>query len=106
MSDAKDPAQPGASLLRSLLSTGTKADLLQLFHRNPGLIDTVDGIARRVGKKPDAIRTEVSELQGESILLKKKVGNRDVYFLNRERDSQAQEEIARYIKSVGEKRSP
>ena len=99
MSDAK--ATPGEPLLNSLLSSGTKADLLILFHRNPGLIDTIDGIARRIGKKGDAITPEISQLEVASILNKKRVGKSDVYFLNREKDRQAQSEIASYINAVG-----
>jgi len=94
---------PGAALLRSLLSTGTKADLMVLFHRNPGLIDTVDGIATRIGRKGDSIRTDVLELEKDSFLMKKKVGKAEVYYLNRERDMKAQEEMASYIFSMGKK---
>jgi hypothetical protein len=101
VSKATEP--PGAALLRSLLSTGTKADLLVLFHRNPGLIDTVDGIAIRLGRKGDSIRRDVHELESDSFLLKKKAGKAEVYYLNRERDKKAQEEMASYIFSVGKK---
>ncbi|MDA4116203.1 MAG: ArsR family transcriptional regulator [Thaumarchaeota archaeon] len=90
--------------LSALLSSGTKADLLVLFHRNPGLIDTADGIARRLGKKGSAITKDVSELASASILQKKVVGRSEVYFLNREKDREAQKNIAEYITNLGEKR--
>jgi len=92
------------NLLNKLLSSGTKAELLVLFHRNPGLIDTVEGIAMRMGKKGKAIESDVSELAKDSILQKKKVGNSDVYFLNREKDREAQRDIANYITNLGGKR--
>ena len=41
----------------------------------------------------------------DSFLIKKKVGKSEVYFLNRERDMKAQEEMARYITSVGGKKT-
>lgn len=103
MSKAPEQQAPGAALLRSLLSTGVKADLLVLFHRNPGLIDTIEGIATRMGRKGDAIRKDVLELETDSFLLKKRVGKADVYYLNKEADKKAQEEMANYIFSVGKK---
>ena len=99
----KAPQLPD-NLLDNLLSSGTKADLLLLFHRNPGLIDTVEGIARRLGKKGKAIETDISQLANSSILQKKKVGDSDVYFLNREKDKESQGEIADYITNLSGKR--
>ncbi|HEV2389659.1 MAG TPA: hypothetical protein VGS04_02940, partial [Nitrososphaerales archaeon] len=91
--------------LSALLSSSTKADLLLLFHRNPGLIDTVEGIARRLGKKGSAITSDVSELTSSSILQKKIVGKSEVYFLNREKDKEAQKDVAEYITNLGGKRA-
>ena len=101
MSDRKSAPPLPENLLNRLLSSGTKADLLVLFHRNPGLIDTVEGIARRMGKKGKAIESDLSELAKDSILRTKKVGNSDVYFLDHDRDREAQKEIASYITNLG-----
>ncbi len=90
--------------LSALLSSSNKADLLLLFHRNPGLIDTIEGIGRRLGKRGDAIASDVSELATASILQKKTVGRSEVYFLNREKDREAQRDVAAYIVNLGEKR--
>jgi hypothetical protein len=103
LSERSKPPPLPENPLNKLLSSGTKADLLVLFHRNPGLIDTVEGIARRMGKRGKAIESDVSELLRDSILQKKKVGNSDVYFLNREKDREAQRDIANYISNLGGK---
>jgi hypothetical protein len=103
LSERSKPPPLPENPLNKLLSSGTKADLLVLFHRNPGLIDTVEGIARRMGKRGKAIESDVSELARDSILQKKKVGNSDVYFLNREKDKEAQRDIANYITNLGGK---
>jgi hypothetical protein len=94
-------SSPLADPLANLLTSGTKADLLVLFHRNPGLIDTVDGIARRMGTKGKAIEQEIAELMAASILEKRKVGVAEVFYLNREKDEETQHEIARYINNIG-----
>lgn len=101
MSEGARSPNDGANLLGSLLSTGTKADLLVLFHRNPGLIDTVDGIAKRMGRKGYAIASDVNELVESSVLERKKVGKAEVFYLNREKDRKAQSEIADYITGLG-----
>ena len=101
----KAPPLP-ENLFKTLLASTSRADLLVLFHRNPGLIDTVEGIARRMGKKGKAIESDVSELAKSSILQKKKVGNSDVYFLNREKDRETQIDIASYITDLGGKKKP
>jgi predicted transcriptional regulator len=104
MSEGDKAPQLPENLLNSLLSSSGRADLLLLFHRNPGLIDTVEGIARRMGKKGKAVESDVSELAKASILQKKKVGHSDVYFLNREKDEEAQRDIANYITNLGGKK--
>lgn len=76
------------------------ADVLVMFRRNPGLIDTVEGIAMRVGAKSQLITKEIAELEGRRILQKKMIGKSEVYFLNRERDAQVQKEVASYISGV------
>jgi len=45
-----------------LMGTEIKAELLRLFHMNPGILDTVEGIARRVGRMPKEVETEISTL--------------------------------------------
>jgi hypothetical protein len=104
MSEGDKAPQLPENPLNSLLSSSARAELLLLFHRNPGLIDTVEGIARRMGKKGKAIESDVSELAQASILQKKQVGDSDVYFLNREKDAEAQRDIADYITSLGGKK--
>lgn len=91
--------------LSALLSSSNKADLLVLFHRNPGLIDTVEGIARRMGTKGSAISSDISELASSSILERKVVGKSEVYFLNREKDRESQKDITEYINNLGARKS-
>jgi hypothetical protein len=88
-------------LFKRLLSSGTKAELLVLFHRNPGLIDTIDGIANKLGRSTEVIRPDVYDLADASILNKKMIGRTEVFYLNRENDRKAQEAMAAYINGLG-----
>jgi len=49
-------------LMGKLMGTEIKAELVRLFHMNPGILDTVEGIARRVGRMPKEVETEISTL--------------------------------------------
>ena len=87
-------------VLSVLLGSEIRGDLLTLFHRNPGLIDTMEGIARRIGRTGDVIEDDVRELVSIGILKQKKIGNSHTYVLDRTRDKQILDEVARRLKSV------
>lgn len=84
-------------LVSRLLSTETKGYLLALFRKNPGLIDTLEGVSRRIGMNSESIRRDVNDLVEIGILSKKKVGNNEVVSLNREKDREIQKRVRRYI---------
>jgi hypothetical protein len=71
-----------------------------LFHRNPGLIDTVDGVARRVGRTTIAVISDVRELLQLGVLRQKRIGNSEVVFLDRAKDRELLESVANHLKTV------
>ena len=90
----------GDKTLRILLSSEIKGDLLVLFHKNPGLIDTIDGVARRVGATTSGIETDVKDLVGLGLLGTRKIGKYEVLFLNRARDKEICDNVAECIKNM------
>ncbi len=90
----------GADILNRLLSSEAKGELLVLFHRNPGLIDTIDGVARRVGRTGDSVAQDVSDLIDVGVLRKNTIGNSEVLFLDRQRDREIQETVASYFEGL------
>jgi hypothetical protein len=89
----------GNELLDSLLSSETKTDLLLLFHRNRGLIDTVQGVARRIGRKGDSVESDLNDLVELGVLGKKRIGKSEVVFMNRARDKEIQDIIASHMRN-------
>jgi hypothetical protein len=87
-------------ILSTLLASEIRGDLLVLFHRNPGLIDTVDGIARRIGRTTIAVISDVRELLQLGLLRQKRVGTSEVVYLDRARDRQLLESVANHLKTV------
>jgi len=87
----------GRTLLSKLLSSETKGELLILFRRNPGIMDTVEGVARRIGKRANAVEPDVKEFLDLGLLKRKRIGNAEVIFLNTKMDKKIQEGIAKYL---------
>jgi predicted transcriptional regulator len=88
-------------LVSRLLSTETKGYLLALFRKNPGLIDTLEGVARRIGMNAESVRQDVNDLIEIGILNRRKIGNNEVISLNREKDKEIQKKVRKYIMGLG-----
>ncbi len=63
-----------------LLDIEGRADLVSLFHRNTGLIDTEEGIGRRIGLTRNAVQSDLAELVGLGLIIKKKFGKNESVF--------------------------
>ena len=90
----------GSEMLSKLLSSDIKGDLLVLFHKNPGLIDTSEGVARRIGRNADAIEPDVKDLLELGVLRRKKIGEREVIMLDKARDNEIQAAIEKHIRNL------
>lgn len=86
-------------IIQQLLSSDTKADLLTLFRKNPGLIDTLEGVARRIGRRSNSVEVEVSDLMNLGILRKKKFGSQEAIFRDEQKDKEVQEVVASYLRN-------
>jgi predicted transcriptional regulator len=89
-----------SEVLSTLLASEVRGDLLVLFHKNPGLIDTVDGVARRVGRTTIAVISDVRELLQLGVLRQKGIGNSEVVYLDRAKDRELLESVANHLKTV------
>ena len=88
-------------ILSELLASEIRGDLLTLFHRNPGLIDTIDGVARRIGRTAVAIESDVKDLAKLGVLKTKIIGKSEVIFLDRNKDREILESVADHLGKVG-----
>jgi len=83
--------------MEKLMGTEIKAELLRLFHMNPGILDTVEGIARRVGRMSKNVETEISTLVELGVLRKERFGSLDVVSLNTSKDREIMKKVAALI---------
>jgi hypothetical protein len=89
-----------SEVLSTLLASEVRGDILVLFHKNPGLIDTVDGVARRVGRTTIAVISDVRELLQLGVLRQKRIGSSEVVYLDRAKDRELLESVANHLKTV------
>ncbi len=87
-------------LFEMLISTEAKGDLLVLFHKNPGLIDTLEGVARRIGRIAKSIEADVRDLVTLGVLKVRQIGRREVLLLDRSKDRETQETIVNQLKTL------
>ena len=87
-------------ILSTLLASEVRGDLLILFHKNPGLIDTVDGIARRIGRTTITIISDLRELLQLGLLKQKRIGTSEIVYLDRAKDREILESVANHLKTV------
>lgn len=87
-------------LLNRLVSSEVKAEILTLFHKNPGIVDTLDGVARRVGRTAKSTEADVKDLVNLGILRNRRIGRFEVLSLDRAKDKGIQEAVAGYLQGV------
>lgn len=87
-------------LLNRLVSSEVKAEILALFHKNPGLVDTLDGVARRVGRTAKSTEADVKDLVSLGVLRNRRIGRFTVLSLNRAKDRETQQAVAGYLRGV------
>ena len=85
-----------------MIGTEIKAELLRLFHMNPGILDTVESIARRIGRMAKDVDPEISTLVELGVLRKERFGKLDVVSLNTSKDREVQKKLAALIERGAE----
>ncbi len=94
------PRDQGEAILHTFLASRARGELLVLFHRNPGLIDTAEGIARRIGRSASSIEKDLDGLIKLGILARKALGESEAIFLDRAKDDEAKSLVSRYLTSL------
>jgi hypothetical protein len=82
-----------------LLSSEVKGDLLSLFHRNPGLIDTVEGVALRIGRMGEVVEDDVRDLLDLGLLKTRRIGGQRILSMDRSRDREIQALLAEHVRN-------
>lgn len=84
-----------------LVDSDVKAELLVFFYNNPGAMDTVEGIARRVGRGSKIVERNIVDLLELGFLNKRQVGSREIFALNYGRYKDLEKMIVKYVDEYG-----
>ncbi len=90
----------GQEILNVLLANETRADLVSVFRKNPGLIDSVEGVARRIGRTQGTIQEDVTELVKLGVLRTRKLGDSEVISLDRSKDKEIQNNVGEFLQNL------
>ena len=93
---AEGQAAPGKDLRKLFevwMDSEMKAVITVFYHNNPGVVETLDGLARRLGTTPEALRDHVQAHINLGLLHEKQVGDKTVLVFDRQR----RKEFERFI---------
>lgn len=71
--------------IKASLSSATTVEMISLFKNNPNIVDTVEGVALRMGITKDKIETDISNLTKLGVLKTKYIGKTPVLFVDKKR---------------------
>jgi len=84
--------------LETLLGSDAKAELLTYFHGNPKTVDSIEGLAARLGRKSTELETDLQELVAIGLLREQKI-----FSLDPDRDVTLQKQISEELRETTEK---
>ncbi len=76
----------------------TKLMITVFFRNNPGVIETLEGLAVRLGTTPDALRDAIADHVSIGLLKERKVGDKTVLVYDRDMRMDMEAFIAEEIK--------
>jgi hypothetical protein len=72
-------------IVNTILSSVTTVELMKLFQKNPNLIDTMEGVAKRIGQTAMQVENDVDKLVDLGVLVKIPSGKTTVLVLDKKR---------------------
>ncbi len=100
-----EPPKDMHKLFEVWMDSEEKALITVFFSRNPGVVETLDGLARRLGTSPDALREHVQAHIELGLLSEREVGGKTllVFDAKKRRDFEQfiQEEIKKRMSNAG-----
>lgn len=95
-------AIPEGSDLRKIfevwVDSDLKAQVIVFYQNNPGVIETVEGLARRLGTNVEKLRQEIAGHIALGFLRERKVGDQIVLVYDRQQHNNIQDFITKELK--------
>jgi hypothetical protein len=78
-----------------------KVQVVAFYHRNPGMIETVEGLAQRMGSDEGAMRKAVADHVRIGFLRQRKLGSTQVLMFDRQGEARLQAYVAKTMDAKG-----
>lgn len=95
-----DPDAPAdlEGMFQVWVDSDLKVQVLVFFHNNPGMIETLQGLSRRLGLQADALKEEIADHIRLGILTERQVGGKTVLMYNQKREK----DVAEFVQAAVE----
>ena len=89
-----------SKILELWVASDLKVQALVFFHDNPGVIETVEGLAKRLGVNVDALRKEIAGHIALGLLQERKANGFKVLIFDRKREGDVQKAIEEHFRKL------
>ncbi|MDP3014631.1 MAG: hypothetical protein Q8M92_10330 [Candidatus Subteraquimicrobiales bacterium] len=87
--------------LKNVVNSMAKLDLVIFFYNNPHTIDTVDGLAARIGRRVERIGKDIEELSEAEVVEKRIQGDLVLYSFSSNPESYAL--VGKFLKDLDDR---
>lgn len=87
-------------ILELWADSSLKVQVIVFFHNNPGMIETLEGLAIRLGTTIEALRREVAGHVSLGILKEQKTPSATLFMYDRAREAEVQHYIEKQIRHL------
>lgn len=87
-------------MLELWADSSLKVQVIVFFHNNPGMIETLEGLAKRLGTSIDALRREVQGHVSLGVLKEEKTASSTLLIYDRAREGEVQTYIQAEIRRL------
>lgn len=97
----KTDKEPEFSKIMELwVATDLKVQVLVFYHDNPGVLETLEGLALRLGTSVEALRKEIAGHLALGLIQEKKAGAHTILVFDRKRESEVQRAIEQHFRDL------
>ena len=100
----KAPKEPNFEKIMELwVASDLKVQALVFFHDNPGVIETMEGLAKRLGTDVGRLRKEIAGHIDLGLIKEQKAGAYTLLVFDQKREGDVQSAIADHLKALAAK---
>lgn len=96
----KPPKSEMSKILDLWVASDLKVQLLAFYHDNPGVMETLQGLALRLGTNANALRKEISGHLALGLIKEQKAGPMTILVFDRKREGEVQGAIEQHIMTL------